>query len=241
MITINNVSLKKQLDAANPQVLADMLRSAQIGSALRSMLTHRRRVNMVAQAVNPYVLATVQSLQLPDDAKACSILRATAVTGTGTQGELTIDGYAAAAPAAGHISIQPSGDIATLIADAWTALDVVYQPEKHDTIELTLPVAPGTGLCTLPTGVGQLCSAGVILLMEAEALAGTLAGKKIVLIPTDAAPATTLARLKLDKTAVHFAVADAVTQARLKLAMVPGALTGGVDIDALLTASSNFL
>ena len=218
-ITINSVSLKKQLDASNPQVLADMLRQAQIGSALRAMTTHRRRLNMVTQPANPFVLATVQSLILPDDAKACTILRATATAGAGTPGELINDGYAAAAPAAGHISIQPNGDIATLIADGWTSLDVVYMPEKHDTVELTLAVVPGTGVCTLPTSVGQLCAAGVILLMEAEALAGGSVAKKITLVPAAGAPAAGRAQLNLAKTTVTFAVADAVTQARLKLAL----------------------
>jgi hypothetical protein len=74
---------------------------------------------------------------------------------------------------------------------------------------------------------------GVVLLMEAESLAGTLVAKMHVIKEAAGAPATTLARLDLAKLNVQFAVADAVTSARVKLAVV-----SAIDVDALLEAAS---
>ena len=65
-------------------------------------------------------------------------------------------------------------------------------------------------------------------------LAGTLVGKMHVIREAAGAPATGLARLDLAKLNVQFAVADAVTSARVKLLVV-----SKTDVDALLEAASN--
>ena len=70
-------------------------------------------------------------------------------------------------------------------------------------------------------------------LLEAEGLVGTVVEKKIVLVPAAGAPATHNARLDVAKANVQFAVADALTSVRVKLAVVPA-----VDLDALLEGTS---
>ncbi len=74
---------------------------------------------------------------------------------------------------------------------------------------------------------------GVIALLEAFSLAGTLTGQLRVKQPTAAAPATTLANLDLAKQNVLFAVADAVTSCRVKLLVCPD-----VDLQTILQAPS---
>lgn len=222
-------SLKNVLNQANPNALADAFRVLGVGSFVRALPTTLRLKNMATAPANPYVGATLQALTLPDDAKANSIFRAFARTGTATATELAAQAYGTT-PGTGQIAVAPNGDIVTLAADAWTNVDVVYLPEKCDAIELTLPVVPGTGVCALPAAVTAL---GVVAMFEAEALAGTLTGKKIILVPGSAAPATTLAKLDLAHSQAKFAVADAVTSCRVKLG-----IASSIDVDALLTAVS---
>lgn len=223
-ITVLEQSLKNRLDAANPNVLADELRALKFGDMLRALPTSLRKK---APAADAYQLATLQSLALPDDGKANSIFRAYARAGTATAGELTVKTYGTT-PGSGEIAVAPNGSIVVLAADAWTSLDVVYLPEKYDVIELTLSVVAASGVCALPTLANN---PGAVMLLEAEALVGTLTGKKIVLVPAAAAVATTKAALNLAKNSVWFAIADAVTSARVKLAV-----SSAVDVDALLTA-----
>lgn len=232
MININANSLKARLNDANPQVLADALRQVQLGNIFRAMPTTLRKK---AAAANPYAIATIQTITLPDDAKAATIYNAYGRVNTGgvVAGPLTIDTPAATAPATLHCKILPTGDIALLATDGWTQVDVEYLPAKYDVVEVTLPVVAASGLCALPAAV---TGPGAIILMEAEALVGTLVGKKLVVAPAASAPATTLAGFDLAKLNVFFAIADAVTSCRLKLAV--GAAT---DVDALLTAVSNLL
>lgn len=225
-MTINVLenSLKEKMDLANPNVISDGFRILEIGSVLRALPTFLRRK---ASAADAGVLATLLSLVLPDDAKGLNILRAYARAGTGTLGELAVQTYGTT-PAAGQIAVAPNGDIVTLAADAYTDIDVVYQPDKYDIAEVTLPVA--THVLTLPT---QLTARGAILLLDATATVGTSTGRKIILVPGAGAPAAGQARLNLAKTTVTFAAADAVTQATVKVAIV-----ARVDVDALLTAQS---
>jgi len=227
-------SFKAQLDAANPQVLADMLRQAKIGTVLRGLSVSLRFLKPSAILVVPYVNATVQSTQLPEGAKCESIITAYARSGAGTLGPLTVS--ASQTPAAGSVGISASGDLIFNAADAWTSVDVSYEVAKGDVIELTLPVVPATGVCALPVATGQPAAPGAIVLMEAEALTGTSATKKVVVPSAAAAPAAGNAGFNFAKTSVFFAIADGVTTARVKLAVPPG-----TDLNALLEASSNFL
>lgn len=220
-------SLVAFLNAANPNTLPDKFRQMEIGNIIRALPTYLRRKNMTL-ATNPYVLNTLQSLILPDDAKAASIVRATARAGTAGVGELTVVAFGTT-PTTGQIAVAPNGDIVTLATDALTDVDILYIPEKHDIQELTLPVA--SNVLTIPTTYTAL---GAILLCEAEVTVGTATGKKVVLVPGASAPSAGQARLNLAKSTVTFATADAATQARVKLAIV-----SSPDLDAILEASSS--
>lgn len=229
-IATNNASLKEALNRAKPGDLADMLVKVQFGNVLRqSIPTTLRHKSMVAQPANSYVKSTLQALTLPDGAKALTVLRACARAGTGTPAELTVDAYGTT-PSAGHIAVAPNGDIVTLTADAWTDLDVTYQGDKYDVVELTLPVV--SNALTIPAIYTVL---GVVGLLESEAIAGTSAGKKEVLIPAATSAAGTSC-LSLAKNLVRFNGTDAITSARVKLAVASAA-----DVDALLEASTNFI
>lgn len=226
-LTTLSTALVAILNQAPPNALADILRQLGFGSILRAAPTYLRND---ATAANPYNLSSVVTCGLPDDARANVGFSAYARAGSGTLGPLVYDGVTGTAPAAGHFAVTPNGDVAFAAADAWTSVDVVYLPEKQDVVEVTIPVVPGTGVCALPTATGQLMAAGVVTLIEAEALAGTVTGKAIVLAPSNSAPgATHEANLNLAKTQVLFKVSDAVSSARLKVGIVCA-----IDVNVLL-------
>jgi hypothetical protein len=224
-INVQAQSLKNNLDAAPPNALPDMFRTVKIGDILRAGPTFLRKK---LPATSNVQLATLHSIVLADDGKAHNIMRAYARTATAGAGELTVVAYGAT-PASGQIAVAPNGDIVTLAADVILDLDVVYQPDKYDLVEATVAVA--TNVLTIPTAY---TTRGAVLLLEAEATIGTSLGRKIVLVPGAGAPAAGQCRLNVAKTTVTFAGADAVTQARVKLAIV-----AATDVDALLTAVSN--
>ncbi len=233
-ININATSLKNQLDSANPQVLADMLRQIKIGSHLRAMPTQIIGAKLDgAAATNPYVVAAAQSITLPDDAKCGFILSAWARAGTGTKGPLTIetDGVADLEPGAHSIGQSATGDLLFLHTDAYTSVDVMYVPAKYDVVEATLPVIASTGVCAFPVSW-----ANPMFILEAEALVGSVTGKCIIDPPVATQATTKHASLLLTKASMLFTIADAVTSARVKLAIAPG-----TDMNALLEAASNFL
>ncbi len=221
-------TIKQSINRADLNTLADELRRLAFGDMLRALPSFLRRSG-VAASTYASATALVPTLQKPD-APAVTILSAYARAGTGTPGALVIDASSSTAPAAGHINIAPNGQIATAAADVWTDLDVDYLVEKGDIIEFTGQVVPGTGVMALPSNI---TTPGAVLLLEAEALTGTLTGKKIVLEPATAAVATTKAALKTDKASVWFAIADAVTTARVKVLVC-----SATDVNALL-ASEN--
>lgn len=262
-------SLRQVMNQTSVGKIATYLDAINIGDVVAGMPRVLRRCNPNTAAVNPYIRAG-QSVaesttganpavspganlfgQLPDDAKASVILRATAMTGAGTLGELTVNtpaqnvtafGTAGTGPIAGNIGLSPSGDIVTNTADAWTSLDVWYLPEQVDVFELVLVPVAGVvtlpNLCNLPgTFVANTVPAAV-LLMEAEILTGTATGKVALLSPSNAVTATTLqANLNLAKTQVLFRVADAPTSVRLKLGLCRTCNVGvGVNLNQLLEA-----
>ena len=217
-----------QLNSADLNTLAMHLRNLQAGSILRAIHTTLRGKAPLAVGASPYDLATLQAFALPDDAKALNISRAYARAGTGTKGELAVQAFGTT-PTGAQIAVAPSGNIVLLGTDAYTSVDIVYHPEKSLTVEFTLPVV--TSILTLPTTI--LPSALAVSLFEVEALVGTTAGKKIILVPSDSAPSTTYANFNLAKTRVLFATADAVTSARVKYS-----IASAVDVDAYLEAAS---
>ncbi|HUU43035.1 MAG TPA: hypothetical protein VMX57_04610 [Planctomycetota bacterium] len=217
----NENSLKNLVNTGNPNALGDQFRALALGDMLRALPTFLRKK---APAADGGSLATLAALVLAEDGKASSISRATVRAG-GVTGELTVVAYGAT-PSTGEIAVGPNGDIVTLAADAITDLDVVYQPEKYDTVEVTLTAT--AGVVTIPA---TFSGRGVVLLLDATATTGTATGRKIVLAPGAGAPAAGQARLNIAKSTVTFAAADAVTAATLKLAVA-----SAIDVDALLTA-----
>jgi hypothetical protein len=204
------------------------------GAVIRSLRTFLRNKSVDA-TTNPYVLQmAVNSLTLAESAKCHTIKSVYARAGAGAKGALTIDHglYNAVntAPAAGHCSVAPNGDLLFAAADAWTALDICYEPEKYDVVELTLPVSGAAGVATIPA---QYTARGVLFLMESESLSGALTAKLMIQAPADTLPASTFSALNLAKTEVHFAAADAVTSARVKFAVA-----SAIDVDGLLEGTS---
>lgn len=206
--------LFETLNRANQNDMADIARKVGLGSVLASQvaISLYRKAPTVG---NAFQLSTLDVFILPDAAKAASVLRAKAfAAGTGTLGELAPQAYGAT-PIAAQIAVAPNGDLVVLATEQFTQVDIVYMPVRYDIVTLTNFPAPA-GVLTLPTGM-KGC-----LLLEAEATAGTITGKKIILVPAASAPATTKAALKTDGSAVLFNTAtDVVTAATVKLAVVP--------------------
>lgn len=227
-ITTKPTSLKAELDKCNPNTMPTLLQKIRFGSLVRAMKTQLMGVDPAADA---YQLATVESIGLAEDAKAATVLRAYGRVGGVTAGELAVQAYGAT-PSTGQIAVAPNGDIVVLAADAWTSVEVYYEPMQYDVVEFEL--AAPAGDLTLPTSV----AGKVLALLEAEATtvdSGGISGKKIILVNASSAPATTKAALNLAKTHVLFNTAtDKVTKARVKLAV-----TLDVDVNALLTGESH--
>lgn len=223
-------NMQDSLNQANPNTLADYLRALGLGDMLRSLNTQLRQKAAVAGGIANYNLATVCVYVLPTNAKAASILRCTSRAGSAGVGEMTPQAYGAT-PATTQCAVTPCGDIAFVLGDLPTNFDCLYTPERGDVVELTLPCT--ASVATIPA---NLVTKGVSILLEAEALAGSVTGKKIVLVPGAGAPATTQARLNLAKSTVTFNNGtDAVTQCRIKLLTA-----ASTDADALLQANTPF-
>ena len=210
---------RPSLNRANDNTLSDQLSKLELGDLLLGqMVQHKRKLNPSTLGVGSYTLGTLHALQLPYNARACTIARATARAG-GVTGELTAVAYGTA-PATGQIAVAPNGDIVVLASDAITDLDVSYFPERGKVIETYFPVS--SNVLTIPNGSDYLAR-GIILLLEAEAMSGTTTGKKIVLVPGAGAPSAGQCRLNVAKSTITFASADAVTRARIKLLVAPKA------------------
>lgn len=222
-------TLVESLNRANPDTISDEFRKIRIGQIVRQNVVHTlRKKNPHAAGTAPTDDTTLEVLVLPDDAKASAIIRAYSRAGTGTNGELAVQA-AYATPIDGQIAVTPAGNIAVLGVSAYTDVDVSYQPISGDVVEVTGQVVPSTGLMALPSWV---IARGIDSLIDANALAGTLTGRMVILAPGASATATGNAKLNVAKSQVKFAIADAVTDATVKL--VVGAK---VDLDAALESA----
>ena len=252
-------TLRQSLDRADPNTLADAARTMSLGSMLRAMPVALRAQNPNTAASNGSQLATLQTISLPQDAKAHSIFRATARAGTAAAGELTVAAFGAT-PTTTQVAVAPNGDIVFLATDAYTNVDIVYLPERGDVFgsgqtlpgtsaaavasqtmqapfaQVTLPVS--SNVLTLPSSITGF---QVVLLMACVANTGTSTGTKIILVPGAGAPAAGQCRLNLAKTTVTFAAADAVTNATVDLLVGPVSLAKGgtADANAALTGASS--
>lgn len=219
-------TLKDKLNDANLNQLADMFRALRFGDILRALPV--KRYKAVPNNAPADMIAAVDTLQLPDDAKAVRVLRAYARAGSGTLGELVVDAAPmTTATAAGHVNVTESGDVSFADADAWTFVDVEYMPEKLTVLEFTLP-ASAADTFTIPTAPGI-----PVRLMAAESMVGGVTGKFAVIAPSDSKPgATKQASFKLVKDKILTKASDAVTTLKFKVGYAPA-----VDADALLEAS----
>lgn len=218
------MSLKDALNRANPNTLADELRTVSLGTVLGGQMA--QCLYAKDPAASSSQLSTLESIVLPNDGKAWTLHRAYARVGGGTAGEMTIDAPNTTVTTTRHIAVAPNGDIVTLAADAWTSIDLVYTPmQGKEAVLGTLPVASNT--LTLPTAFSN-----VLYLVSVTSVTGTLTGALVVLAP-GGSPSSGQCALNLAKTAVSFASADAVTSAIVTLSLVPP--SGG--LAALLAAS----
>ena len=77
-------TLKDKLNAANPNQLPDLLQKVRIGDLVRSLPA--KLYAAVPNNTPTDMIAAVDTLQLPSDAKALRVLRCYARAGTGTLG-----------------------------------------------------------------------------------------------------------------------------------------------------------
>jgi hypothetical protein len=220
-------TVKQMLDKANPNSIPDYFRVLALGGLLRGQISNQ--LFLKAPAADPLQLVAVQSIKLAEDGKALTILSAYARAGAGTPGPLSVVA-AGTTPVAGEVAVAANGDLVFAAADAWTSVDVAYEPAKYDIAEFTLPVDAG-GILTIPA---DYVATGVLSAEVTKVSAGSALGGKIVLA-AGAAPAAGQAALSADKATVVFAVADAATEAKVKLALVPK-----VDFDAIMSSSATF-
>lgn len=224
-------TVKDQLNNANNNTLATLLQQLGLGDFVRSMpLELDKQVPVAGAAANGNIVAN-DVIHLPDDCKAAVVLRACVRAGS-TTGELTPVAHDAT-PSTTQVAVTPNGDIAfNHGTDAVTDVDVLYVPQVGDLVSGTFPVA--TGVVTLPA---NWVSQGVLLLIEANVLTGTITGEKIVLAPVAGAglPATTKAQLTSNKSTVSFNNGtDAPTTAFVKLLLKPKN-----DRNALMSSASS--
>jgi hypothetical protein len=214
MTVANDSTERAALDKVNPNTLPDHLRLIALGSLLQGQIPQvRRNVDMDAEGTDAGNLATLDALVLPGGGRANSIQRATVRAG-GVTGELTVVAFGTT-PSTGEIGVAPNGNLVTLGTDAITDMDVNYLPERGDVLESTFPVVSDT--LTLPDAI---TARGVVLLLDVEAVEGTVTGRKIVLVP-GSAPAAGQAALDVAKATVAFQATDAVTRATVKLLLAP--------------------
>lgn len=192
-------TLRYILNEANPNRLGNALQLARFGDFLaRAPRTIR---------------ATVSSnkIVLPDNAKCERVLACFVTAGT-------VSGWFEpihdSTPATTRVSPNAQGDIVFLSTDAVTEAEVTYLPYEGEVVEETV-------VCSASLA---LASGGrrVQLVLEAEALAGSVTGVKTI-NDRAASPATTTANANLLGTGVQFNNGtDAVTRARIKYIAMPG-------------------
>ena len=226
-------TLREATNRANPNGLGAILQSLAVGDML-TQRTERYLSGAVPLAADAVLEGgvSVDRIRLPENCKASRIRRAfaRATTGGGTLGYMTVTALNAV-PGASEISIAPNGDIVLLAANAFTSVDVQYEPVIGRVVELVdVPVDPATGICALRP---PLVAMHPHMLIKAEITLGTVRGKCTIAYRATAAPAATLfANLDLPGANVRFLVADGVRRVNLTL-LVDGNVA---DPQVLLTA-----
>ena len=217
------------LNRADPNTIADMFRALELGDVMRAQLVQSLRAQDPVAAPASGIAST-EAIVLAQSGKANTIMNAYSRAGTST-GALVVDGFTDTAPSAGHIGISPNGDLMFAPSSDTTNVDVTYLPERGDVVTYTGPVV--TNALALPA---SMTTAGVVLLIDADALAGTSTGEKHIVLPSGSAASAGQARLDVAKANVEFASDDAVTRATVVLLI--GASEG---LNAFLDADAQFV
>lgn len=224
-------TLRAALNRVNPNTLPDGLRLlGGLGNIVRQYMAVQL-VNQTPATSSSYDLATVHIVQTDNWAPCASILWCF-VTAGGVTGVFTPIVGTGAAPATTQVAPTPCGNIAFLGADAVTKAHILYQPIPGEVVEFTGPCT--TSDLPIPT---PYKNRKVLALLEAEALTGTVVGKKIILVQAAGVPATTKANLDLTASNVKFNNAtDAVLTARAKILLAPE-----ISINTALQATSTIV
>lgn len=222
------MGLTDSLNRANPNTLADQFRLIKLGQTIRQDIkVSLRGLDADAAGSAAEDLSTLDSIVLPDDAKAGTIFRAFAKVGGSGTGEMTVVGRHVT-PTSGEIAIAPSGNIVLLAADAITSVDIEYLPERGD-VEVVVELDLDTSVLTLPTAF----SGNVMALLRADATAAGVTGRKNIFTQASGLPAAGQARLNVAGTTVSFGAADSVTRAVVTLLV-----NAAADLNALLEDDS---
>lgn len=169
-------------------------------------------LNVLPRTVRLAVSTNVMTL--PETARCARILRGYKTVAT-TPGEVTPLLSNASPSSAGDAAPNAIGNILFLAGDAVTQAEIVYVPYEGEVVEDIIAVSSNLG--TLLGGRAAQ------LLLEAEALAGTVTGAKTIDARNTTTPATTHATLLANGTQVRFnASTDGVTQARVRYIALPG-------------------
>ncbi len=204
------------LNEANPNKLEVGFALLPMGEAMGLLARSVRAVGMVAGVV-----------PLPDNEKACAIVKAFAVDGA--TGPLTI---VEGVPGAGEVAVTPNGDVLTLVADAITELELTYQAREGCVVEETVDVVASVAT---PLGARRI---GVLL--EVEVVAGATPGVLAVGVRGAAPGAGVNATVTFPGLGVTFAAADVVAgTARLKYIAQPGEGTAPASVSANLASNPN--
>lgn len=209
-------TLKDQLNHPDLTNVCQSLEAVGLGDLLVEQTVQTLRVQVPvsnASFASPENLAGLDVIVLPDDVKASRLMRCYVRAGSVT-GEFTEKAGYGTTPTTGTVGVTPCGDLAFLHADGVTNADVTYVPENGECIDLVLAVNPSTGVCQIPA---SFAARGVATLLRAESKSGTLLGRMTILVPSNSAPSSTRANLNVAKSQVLFAVADAVSQASVRL------------------------
>jgi len=195
------MTMREQINAANPNNIADLLRAIQLGDVLRGQLPQVLR--NVQPVPDPSVDPSCHALQLPKKARTTSVMHVYARAGAGVPGKLLLGRPGMIS--SGQFAAAPNGDIATCATDAWTSVDAYYIPEPGDVFTMTSAVVDNVMI--IPST--QLA----VLLLDATVTDGASPGPKVISGPDTMGlwtpPQPGQACLNASKTAVVFADGEA--------------------------------
>ncbi len=210
--------LRESLNRSDPNTAHDIFRTILLGTILSALRAVIRAVVPVGDAI-----------ALPNMAKARRVLSAYARAGAGALGELTVSATPLT-PAAGEVGWSATGDILFNAADAWTSVDVEFEPMVNVAEYATDGFPVVANILTLP----QPARPAVMLLSVVGYDAAGSVTTMTVMVP-GTAPAAGECALDLAKETVVFNAADAIVRADVVM------LRAGVNVVNTLESQSRFV